>query len=183
MHTYRPLSLCCITMSCGVKFCSLKALPLKVEVVKLPSCLSHSEQTKGVCECTCIQLFLADLINPLSRLTPHCHSLLRTHTHTDTYIHSPCCVHRPEWQGWQFSLRQKRRDKLSAWPAAPVQPHDTDRERENWKLEMGREVEVAKWKADNERLTRERQHLQKIKHLITLNKLSLLAILKSQFAS
>lgn len=84
MHTYRPLSLCCITMSCGVKFCSLKALPLKVEVVKLPSCLSHSEQTKGVCECTCIQLFLADLINPLSRLTPHCHSLLRTHTHTQT---------------------------------------------------------------------------------------------------
>lgn len=104
-HTCRPLSLCCSDMSSGVKFCSPKALPLKVEVVKLSSCFSHSKETKGVCECKCIQLFLAELINPLSRLTPHCHSPVRTHTHTDTrkhtdtYIHSPCCVHRLEWRG------------------------------------------------------------------------------------
>lgn len=32
-------------VSSGVKFCSPKALPFQVEVVKLPSCLSHSQQT------------------------------------------------------------------------------------------------------------------------------------------
>lgn len=181
-HTCRPLSLCCSDMSSGVKFCSLKALPLKVEVVKLSSCFSHSKETKGVCECKCIQLFLAELINPLSRLTPHCHSPVKTHTHTHantlthTYILHAVFIGLNDG-GWLFSLRQKRRDKLSARPAAPVQPHKSQGKYR--KLEIDREVKVNKWKANNERIMRERQHLQKIKYLITLNKLSPLAILKS----
>lgn len=90
-HTHRLFCLCSIVVSSGVKFCFLKGLPFQVEIVKLASCLSHSQQTQRVCVCVCecprTQLFLAGLTKPLSPLTPHCHILLRTltYTHTHTY--------------------------------------------------------------------------------------------------
>lgn len=76
----------CNTRRSGLRLPSPEALSLQVEVVTLPALVIQN--TAKVCECTCIHLFMAEIKkrNPVFRLTPHCHRLLRTRAQTHAYI-------------------------------------------------------------------------------------------------
>lgn len=98
---------------------SPEALSLQVKVVTLPALVIQSRAK--VCACTCIHLSMTEIKKKksclLSRPTL---SPSPENTRTDTCLHSPHRVQRTEWQRVTVSLWQKKRDKLSARPAAPV---------------------------------------------------------------
>lgn len=71
-------------MRSGPRLASLEAQSLQAEVGNLFALVIQSEAK--VCESTCIHLFTAELINPVFRLAPHCHSLPRTRAQTHAYI-------------------------------------------------------------------------------------------------
>lgn len=71
-------------MRSGPRLPSLEAQSLQAKVGNLFALVIQSEAK--VCESTCIHLFTAELINPVFRLAPHCHSLPRTRAQTHAYI-------------------------------------------------------------------------------------------------
>lgn len=131
----------CNTRRSGLRLPSPEALSLQVEVVTLPALVIQN--TAKVCECTCIHLFMAEIKkkkkNPVFRLTPHCHRLLRTRAQTHAYILHTMFRGLND-RGWRFPRWQKKRDKLSAWPAAPV-----------WRREERKDGRVESEEMPNER--------------------------------
>lgn len=181
-ETHMQTCLCCITVSLGVKFCSLKASPFQVQVCETPiTLLSFSANLMCVCECPCIQLFLAELIKP-PILSPALSSSPRsththTHMHTCTYIFHALFIGLND-RGDSFPCGKRGGTSCQHGPLhlPSLTGHtedETQSRRENWKLETQGDIEVAESKADHQRVTRERwQRKLKIKHLIALNKLS-----------